>query len=65
MDDGQDRLIACFEPQTPELFKAFRRRRTRRQQWRRVVRAVDVNRQRALVAAARALRPLTRRLRQR
>ena len=54
-----------FTPERPPLFDAFRERRTRRQRVCAAVRAVDVARQRTLVAAARAARPVTRRLRDR
>jgi hypothetical protein len=55
--------MPSFEPQAPVLFDAFRERRTRRQRVRATMRALDITRQRALVAAARLARPLTSRLR--
>jgi hypothetical protein len=55
-----------FVPAVPPLYEGrFRERRTSRQRRRSFIRTLDVNRQRALVAAARLARPITRKLRNR
>jgi hypothetical protein len=61
MDDREDQLTKQFEPRLPVLFDGFRHRSTQRQRRRAIVRGLDVNRQRALVAAARAVARVRRR----